>query len=72
LSKTTSELAEEVIGIYDFNASFEIHDFEMQVYDDRDWERSNSIMLRVQFLDSKAEKICPIFDTFIRDFKVVH
>ena len=69
--ETTTEMAEQVLGIYDFNASFETHDFQMNVYDMRDWEDPEKVALWIQFIDSDSKTIVPVFDTTFRKLKVV-
>ncbi len=70
--KTTSEMAEQVIGVYDFQASFETHDFQMKVYDSKGWDSADYLKLWIQFIDSDSETIVPIFDTTFEKLEVVH
>lgn len=72
LYEVTSELAEQVLGVYDFDASFETHDFQLEIYS---YQFSNDIdhfMFRVAFLDADSREICPVFDTTFESLEVVH
>ena len=67
--EATCEMAEQVLGIYDFSAGFETHDFTIQVYDMKSW--GDQIPLWITFIDSKSEGIVPIFDVTFEGLEVV-
>ncbi|MEN9361535.1 MAG: hypothetical protein RL095_3070 [Verrucomicrobiota bacterium] len=72
IMESTSEMALEVLGIYDFDASFETHDFVMEIYDMGDWSESDTIAIWLQFIDSHGRVIVPVFDTTFEDGEVTH
>ena len=72
LFHVTNEMAEDVQGMYDFDASFATHKFEIEI-DDFDFSAgSEYISFRVAFLDSSSKAIFPIFDTSFHGFEVNH
>lgn len=72
LRDATSEMAEQVQGIYDFDASFRSHPFEVQIYHYEVSDGTEYLMLRVKFLDSKSQLMCPVFDTTFEGLDIVH
>lgn len=70
LLRVTNEMAEEVQGIYDFNASFASHRFEIEIYDFDFSDGSEYVLFRVAFFDSDSQQIFPIFDTSFHGFVV--
>ena len=72
LYEATSEMGEQVHGIYDFDASFESHNFRIQIYH-YDFSRGvEQVMFRIEFLDADSQEICPVFDTTFEGLEVVH
>ncbi|MEZ5944884.1 MAG: hypothetical protein R3C18_26165 [Planctomycetaceae bacterium] len=72
LFDATSEMAEQVQGIYDFDASFDTHKFNLQIYDCDFSPGREHLMIRVEFIDSDSQVMCPVFDIAFEDFEIVH
>ena len=72
LRDATTEMAEEVQGIYDFDASFRSHPFEVQIYHYEVSDGTEYLMLRVKFLNAKSQVMCPVFDITFDGFDIVH
>jgi hypothetical protein len=72
LYEATSEMAKQVLGTYDFDASFERNNFRIHIehYDCSDG--ADLIMFRVEFLDSHSRVIYPVFDTTFEGLEIVH
>ncbi len=69
---TTGEMAEDVRGINDFDASFQSHKFEIEI-DDFDFSQGvEYVSFRVQFLDAESQVMWPVFDTSFHGLEVNH
>lgn len=69
---TTHEMTEEVQGIYDFDATFESHKFEIEI-DDFDFsDGMEYLSFRIEFLDSESQVMCPVFDTCFHGLEINH
>lgn len=66
------ELAEETIGIYDFDGSFDTHSFELGLDDRSKEEDVESVEIALMFEDSNGNEIGPAFCTYFEDGDVVH
>ena len=72
LLRVTNEMVQDVQGVYNFDASFSSHQFEIEI-DDFDFTAgSEYVSFRVKFLDSDSQVIFPIFDTSFHGFEVNH
>ena len=72
LLRVTGEMAKDVQGVYDFDASFESHKFEIEIYDFDFSPGVEYLSFRVEFHDSDSQVMCPVFDTSFHGFEVNH
>ncbi|MFO0913573.1 MAG: hypothetical protein U0795_11500 [Pirellulales bacterium] len=72
LFDATSEMADQVQGIYDFDASFDTHKFNLQIYHFDFSPGTEHFMIRVEFIDSDSQVMCPVFDTTFQGLAIVH